>query len=175
MTTIAGIAAGGKVWLAGDSAISDGDSIDIVSEPKVWVRDGIAFGAAGSLRELQLLRWGLRVPKLAPKPRPDALCRWLACDFANVVRACLAVDGESKRETTLLLGVRGWLVQFDSDLAFTRSASGIAAIGTGDHVALGVLHSTAHMRRPKERLARALSLAAEKTQQTRPPFSYVVA
>ena len=175
MTTVAGIATGGRVWLAGDSAISDGDSICIVDEPKVWTREGIAFGAAGSLRELQLLHWALKIPKLAPKPRPDALFRWLVCDFANTVRACLAVDGESKRETTLLIGVRGWLVQFDSDLAFTRPASGIEAIGTGDHVALGVLHSTAHMRRPKERLARALSLAAEKTQQTRPPFAYVSA
>lgn len=175
MTTIAGIAAGGKVWLAGDSAISEGDSIDIVLEPKVWVRDGIAFGAAGSLRELQLLRWSLKIPKLAPKPRPDVLCRWLACDFANAARTCLAVDGDSKRETTIMLGVRGWLVVIDSDLSFMRPTSGLAAVGTGDHIALGVLHSTAHMRRPKERLARALSLAAEKTQQTRPPFSYVVA
>ena len=59
MTTICGLCHRGKVWLGGDSAVSLGKGrVEICPDPKVWVRGGVVFGAAGDVRGLQLVRGG---------------------------------------------------------------------------------------------------------------------
>jgi hypothetical protein len=180
LTTIVGIEHGGKVWLGGDSAISIGDDrIEIARDPKVWIRDGIAFGSAGSLRPFQLAKHTLKIPKLPRSQKPEALHVWLVKDLSAALRECWSVDtGKAPPEkfaADLLLGVRGWLCYVDWDFAFMRPRSGVAALGTGGDSALGSLAATAHLKRPKERLVRALDTAAACTNGTRPPFTYVSA
>ena len=171
MTTIAGIVHKDRVWLAGDSCISWGDRVEVVREPKVWVSRGIAIGAAGPLRGLQLLQHRLKIPALPKATDDDDLARWLTVRLPDEIRKCYA--GEKEVECDLLIGVRGWLVVVDSDHSWIHPADGIGAVGSGADSAVATLRASSRRAAPKTRLARALTAATAQGSGTRPWFRYV--
>jgi len=179
MTTIVGITHKGKVYLAGDSAISfGGGRIDTSCDPKVWTAGECVFGGAGDVRGIQLARYVLKVPKL-PRAQGDAVTmRWLVIDLAAALRAAWSTDMPylpKTDSTDLLIGARGMLAHVDWDLAVTVPLDGLASLGAGGMPAIASLRSTGHIRRPKERLTRALDRAVAETDATRPPYRYVSA
>jgi hypothetical protein len=171
MTTIAGIVTKGSVWLGGDSCISFGDRVEVVEEPKVWTTRGIAFGAAGPLRGLQLLQYCLDVPQLPRKRTNDALAQWLTGPLPSAIRACYGTEKDI--ECDVLIGVRGWLVVLDSDYSWIRPVDGIGAVGAGADTAVATLRAGGKRAAAKTRLARALSAATAQGASTRPWFRYV--
>ena len=38
-----------KIWMAGDRGISDDNTINVGSSPKIWKKEGYLFGYAGSM------------------------------------------------------------------------------------------------------------------------------
>lgn len=153
MTCIAGVEAEGRVWLAGDSEWSTKKVRSNSVEPKVWVRDGIAWGMSGDGRPADVIRFVARLPSL---PRKSAhVAAWIAAELCPALRSELAKEGATG-EWGALVGVRGELWELDSDsLTAMRAAEGYAAVGCAQPAALVGLALTAKLS-PRVRVVRVV-------------------
>lgn len=159
MTAIVGLEHGGKVYIGGDSAGSDGWRMTIRSDEKVFVRQGaedfstggsrnvheMVFGFTTSFRMGQLLHYALQIPTM---PATEAeMDRWMVTTFIDAVRACLKAGGyaakanEEETGGTFLVGTRGRLYVVYDDYQVGRTADGYNAVGCGEEYALGALHA----------------------------------
>jgi hypothetical protein len=163
------------VVIGGDSAGVAGWSITTRADEKVFhVGARYLMGFTSSFRMGQLLRYRLEVPDV-----PDAwdLDRWMSTIFVDAVRDCLKEGGYAKVENNeetgggFLVGVEGHLYEVGCDYQIGRSASGYLAIGCGDDLALGSLHTTARYAiAPTDRALMALEAAAHLSGGVAPPF-----
>lgn len=182
MTCIAAVAApDGTVVMGGDSAaIDDRDlSIGVCVEPKVWAAGPLLFGACGSFRVSQLLRWHLIVP--TADPGGEAL-HYITGDLVDAIRNCLTVGGalttwqeDSTEELTasgFLVGYRGRVFELFEDFGVGELANGYGAVGCGSPFALGVLAATEGMRvTPARRIDLALAAAERHSAGVRGPMT----
>jgi hypothetical protein len=174
MTCIAGLVADGKVWIAGDSAGSDGWSVQIRSDTKIFRVGTYVMGFTSSFRMGQLLRYSLQVSA------PDTwdVDRFMATTFMDAVRGTLRTGGWIKatdsRESggTFLVGIRDRLYAVHDDFQIGHTFNGYAAVGAGYLVALGSLHTSAGLvDDPEARLTAALSAAADHVSGVAAPFT----
>jgi hypothetical protein len=182
MTCIVGVQQDGKVWIGGDSAGVSGYSITARGDDKVFTRDGYAFGFTTSFRMGQILRYDAELPDpdddLA-KTDPDAfLVSW----FIPAVRTALTEGGyttirnSSESGGTFLLGMRGRLYSIESDFQIGRSRDNYMAVGCGDDLALGSLHTTSCIiHRPEARVMFALEAATHHSAGVAAPYTVVSA
>jgi ATP-dependent protease HslVU (ClpYQ) peptidase subunit len=191
MTCIVGLEHAGKVHIGGDSAGSDGYSLEIRAASKVFIKDGYteeytpipwAMGFTTSFRMGQLLRHKLELPKL-PKDAEEDLEGFMVTKFIDAVRESLRTGGwlkkseDRERGGTFLVGVRGQLFTIYDDLQVGRVVDGYAAVGCGDHLALGSLFTTKQgsALEPEDRVRLALRSAARHSAGVSGPFTTVVA
>lgn len=172
MTAVVGLVDSGRVYIGADSAATGGWHQTTLVESKVWRAGPYAFGCAGSIRAMQLLR------HVFDPPAPTAsLDRFLATTFADAVRVVLKDGGhvkisenqESSPDSRFIVGVAGRLFIFNGDLSSMEPADRCAAIGCGDEFALGALHATAGQP-PKLRIRAALAAAEHFSAGVRGPF-----
>ena len=171
MTCIVGIVKNKKVYIGGDSAFISGWGIVVRPDEKVFQRDGITFGCAGSPRAANLLRYHLRIPE----PSGNDLLRYMATDFVNAMRDCFKEGGYAEREneaesisSVFLIGVLGRLFECDSDYQM-KEVRDYAAIGSGEDAALGALFAT-RQKAPIARIQIALEAAEAYSWSVRGPF-----
>lgn len=177
MTVIAGVVDGGRVVLGGDSAGIAGYGLTVRSDVKVFTSGAYVFGFAGSFRAGQLLHWSFVPPE--PPSDPAELDRFMATTWVDALRAALAEGGaafdccgDESMSAAFLVGVRGRLLEIDSDYQVGESADGFAAIGCGAGPALGALHATAGLGLTAEnRIASALMAAERHNAGVRGPFT----
>jgi hypothetical protein len=98
MTLCIGIEHGRHVFLGADSASVADDSLDVVRDPKVFLRNGWAIAHAGYWRLGDLLQYRLRVndrPHGSTADRPNGSSHW----FQRAWRrwACLGGCGRSAK------------------------------------------------------------------------------
>lgn len=176
MTCIVGVVDEGRVFLGGDSAASNTDSITTQKSSKVWVKEGFAFGYTSSFRMGQILRYSLHVPHRHSDIDVDD---YIHTDFIEEVRRLFTEGGytysQSGRDSggNFLLGHQGRLWEVQSDFSITESIHGYAAVGSGEHVALGSLYST-NQSPVRTRISTALKAAAEFVPSVRGPYKVVV-
>lgn len=158
MTCIAGVEADGCVWLAGDAEWSTKKVRSNSVHPKVWVRDGIAWGMSGDDRPAAIMRYVARLPSL-PKRAPD-VAEWMACEMVPSIRKALGAEG-CEGEWGLLLGIRDEIWELDSNqLPAMRAAEGYAAIGCAQPAALVGLALTAKLS-PRARVIRVVAACSK--------------
>lgn len=178
MTCIVGLEADGHVLIGGDSAGISGYSITIRADQKVFTRDQYAFGFTSSYRMGQILRYDADLPE--PDHNHRDLDAFMVSWFVPAVRKALEEGGYTRtrdgREEggTFLVGIRGRLYCIDSDFQIGRSTDGYMAVGCGDDLALGSLHSTPHVP-PRTRVKQALKAAAYHSAGVSGPFKVVSA
>jgi ATP-dependent protease HslVU (ClpYQ) peptidase subunit len=171
MTCIAAVVTpNGQVVMGGDSAsVDDQLRIDVGKEAKVWHAGPLLFGACGSFRVAQVLRWHLTVPTPEPDDEPLA---YLTGPLARAMREALAENGalttwdedntEGLTESGLLIGYAGQVYEVYEDFGVHQPADDYAAVGCGRRWAEGVMWATKDMDiKPKRRVGLALA-AAEK-------------
>lgn len=173
MTCIAGVKHGETVYIGADSAGVAGYSISIRADQKVFVRGAMLFGAAGSFRMMQLLRYRLEIPAHA-KGVSDH--EYMVTDFIDAVRKCLKAGGArgekdavEHQDGCFLVGYRGRIYQIEGDFQVGYREEDFDSIGCGQDVALGSLHSSKG-KHPKDRIKAALTAAARFSAGVRPPF-----
>jgi len=175
MTCIVGLVHGGKVHIGGDSAGVAGLDLTVRSDAKVFENDGFVFGFTTSFRMGNLLQHALTPPRRHPD---DDVHKFMVTDFINAVRACLKDGGFSKKENnveeggTFLVGYAGRLFYIDEDFQVGETASGYAACGCGNSIALGALYASEGMS-PKKRVRQALKAAEQFSAGVRGPFNIV--
>lgn len=175
MTCIAGIAAAGRVWVAGDSFDSFGYTALTQAAGKVFRVNDFIIGCAGNHRFADLVRYSLQLPPLEEGADVDA---FMAIVFAANLRDCLRKGGHldvqnvtyESTESVMLVGVRGNLYVVDSEFSVVRPQGGVGAVGSGAEVALGALHVTPDVP-PERRLRAALEAAERWTDSVRAPFT----
>lgn len=174
MTCIVGIAAEGRVWIGGDSAGSDGYGIEVRSDTKVFRTGPYVMGFTSSFRMGQLLRYSLTIGE------PDTwdVDRFMATTFIDAVRQALKDGGWMRTDSgqevggCFLVGVGARLYAVDSDFQIGYTADAYAAVGSGEHAALGSLHTTAALGlEPADRMGAALQAAAHVSCGVRGPFT----
>lgn len=182
MTCITAIAVGdGTVVMGGDSATVDDRvlSIGTIVEPKVWTLGPLLFGACGSFRVSQLLRWHLTVP--VPDPGCDPL-EYLTGPVVNAMRESLTIGGalttfqedntEALTESGFLLGYAGRVFELYSDFGIGELTQGYGAVGCGWALALGALVATEGFDlTPKRRVRLALAAAERHSAGVQGPMT----
>jgi hypothetical protein len=128
MTCIVGVIEKEKVWLGGDSAISNSQVVTILKSTKVFKKGPFIIGCEGSFRMLQLLKYDLVIPKLTNKDIEKYLCTEFAENIKNLVKDKLS-DHEGSKFGSFLIGYKNRLFEFDEDLQVIETLNGVNSIG----------------------------------------------
>lgn len=180
MTCIAAVSDGVSVWMGGDSAgIDDRLWLGIGMETKVWLADHLIFGASGSFRVAQLLRWRMTLP--VPEPDIDPLS-YVVGPLVDAMRVTLAEGGaltvwdedntEGLTDSGLLVGFRGRIFEIFSDFGCQELIHDYASIGCGSPLAFGSLAGTEKLDvSPKKRIKLALAVAERHSGGVRGPMT----
>lgn len=178
MTCIVGVEYDGGVLIGGDSAATAGWRQTTRADEKVFTNGPYVIGLTGSPRAAQLLRYRLNVGA------PDTwdVDRFIATTFVDAVRNTLKVGGyaettnvtKEELASAFLVGIQGRLYAIYGDYQFSRSTAGHQAVGCGDEIALGSLHTTAQLGMdPRTRAEYALEAAAAISAGCGGPFTII--
>ena len=176
MTCIVGVVGkDGKITMGGDSAGSDSSfSLVIRDDPKVFVRGEYVFGFTSSFRMGQLIHHKLKLPQ--PPDDPEKLYEFMVTEFIDALRKCFKEGGYMKTKDdreeggTFLVGVRGKLFYIESDNQVGIPNDSFAAVGCGDHLALGSLYTSQGFKDDRNRVKWALEAAERFSAGVRRPF-----
>lgn len=170
MTTIAGVCDGKRVWLGGDSAVTDHGAVYIQATPKVFIRGRIIIGICGSA-EWEALLHDLSPREVYAVTDPEA---YLRAELTKHIRGHGLASGDNLDHSEGIAGFAGRLWIFSTAGAIWEVATPWTAIGSGSDCARGVLHYTAKRKlSPSMRVRAALEAAAELNTYTRAPFHIV--
>lgn len=179
MTCIIGIEHKHGVLIGGDSAGTAGWSQTIRADSKVFTVGDYAMGFTSSFRMGQLLRYKLEVASPTREERRD-LERFMSTTFIDAVRKTLTTGGFAEKENgqetggTFLVGVAGRLFCVEGDYQVGVPSTGYEAVGCGDDLARGSLHTTAQFRfTPRQRAELALDAAAAMSAGVAGPFVFI--
>lgn len=175
MTCIVGIVEGAKVWIGGDSAMSNMDTHELAAcaNPKVYRVGEFLIGCAGSLRVGDALRYELDPPK---HPRRMDAGRYMRTLFINAVRETLRKAGTLQKaheveqcDAHLIVGYRGRLFVIEDDLHIHETTDSYVSVGSGSSVAHGALAVSSGVA-PRKRILNALNASERYTASVRRPF-----
>jgi ATP-dependent protease HslVU (ClpYQ) peptidase subunit len=156
MTCIVGIANGDNVWIGGDRSSSDGNTILSLSRPKVARCGDYLIGYAGSLGIGQLAQM-IELP-----PAVKNIEKVLRTTFIKSLKTAIEEFGNASHlednSTEFLIGVKGRLFEISSD-DWQVGEYEYSAIGSGNNIALGSLHTTQNWKDQERRIKFALDAA----------------
>ena len=143
MTCIIGVEHNGVVYMGADSILVDGWWRDVMAGTKLFQRDGMLFGFAGSPRMAQIIEHLMDSPKRQEAGQPDEA--YLIQSVIEPMREALKTFGyasiENSREAgaNVMIGYRGHLYTIQDNYQLCRSAMQFTALGVGAPYALGAL------------------------------------
>lgn len=127
-------------WASDSAATSDGDQATMTGR-KVFARDGILYGVAGSLRFLHAMEHS----DLPPIRIGDDIPKWLTLEFVPTIAGfCESIWPKSQEdgyEIGMIVAIQGAMYEIDGGLGWLRRDESIVAIGTGSQYALGAMHA----------------------------------
>jgi len=168
MTVCVAVAAGGRVLMGADSAVTGADgSQATLRDPKVFKAGSFVVAAAGSGDWWHLLRYRVRWPRLKAADSEEAVRVQLVDALCN---ACQDNDVEPGNGETLL-GIHGRIYVLEGELVPVRLTTPYAAIGSGSAWALGALYATGDMP-PRDRIKLALEATAAHCATVRRPWRW---
>jgi len=176
MTCVVGLVDRGSVYIGVDSAAVQGWTRRKSRVAKVFRRGPFLIGYTTSFRMGQLLQHHLDVP---PQEAGTDDVAYLVTHFIEKARALFKEKGFTKVEANtekggqFLVGYRGRLYTVESDFQVGENEEGYEAIGSGGDFALGALAALPRLK-PRERLTRALEIAAHFNMGVCGPFSIEV-
>jgi len=174
MTCIVGFVDKGKVYIGGDSAGVDGQSIRIREDEKVFIIDDFIYGFTSSFRMGQILRYNFKPPERKIFGTDD---EYLYNDFINEVIRIFKENGYAKIEDNqveggvFLFGYKGKLYYVGSDFQIGKLSKNYTAVGCGEYYAMGCLYALENIELSvEEKIKKALEAAEEFSTGVRRPF-----
>lgn len=174
MTCIVGLISADRVYIGGDSAGVAGWGLVVRNDRKVFRNGDFVMGFTTSFRMGQLLAHSFNPPK--PRQGVDVFA-YLVTDFVDAARQTMKnggfariKDSHSEEGGNFLVGYEGRLFNIAEDFQVAESVHGFDAIGCGEQLALGSLHSTGAMLDPETRVREALRVAEACSAGVRSPF-----
>jgi ATP-dependent protease HslVU (ClpYQ) peptidase subunit len=176
MTCIAAVTYGDKICMGADSAGIDA-SLHIVqrTDTKIFKNGPFLFGFTDSFRMGQLLRYGIKMPKINLTPKN--IEKFMMTDFIEAIRECFKQGGYTTIRDNqefggeFLVGYKKFLFRIGGDFQVGCSKDGYDAVGCGGEYALGSLHSTNKSKdTPRIRVLKSLQAAEHFSAGVRNPF-----
>lgn len=173
MTCIVGYIDKDGVYIGGDSAaVGEEDlSINIRSDKKVFKKGDFIFGFSTSFRMGGLLKHKFRIPN-HPKGVDDS--QYMNTLFVDAVKRCF-VDNDyntfDEDGSGFMVGYKGKLYSILSQFQVAEHAENFAALGCGEHFALGALYACSE-KDPMKKLEVALNAAETFSMGVRRPFVF---
>jgi ATP-dependent protease HslVU (ClpYQ) peptidase subunit len=185
MTVIVGcVDMDGSVVMGGDAAAtSDAGNAFEVRQSKVFVNGEFVFGVAGQARWAQILI-NAKLPPM-PDGTGDVIDRYMAVDFARVVRARARAagfmqsdHGQDYVDSVALIAVRGRLFCLQGNFDYLEAQNDYMACGIGTSYALGAMHALSPCHHgsdftASDRIMRAMEAAEKHCWAVRGPFTIV--
>lgn len=180
MTCIVALEHGDAVYLGSDSFLGGAFIRDQIDKPKFFTKgDRFVVAFAGGLRGAQVVQHEIKFRKLRKNEDEEAylvteVSKKLQIGFSKV-GANIKDEGQvDTHDSDFLVCINGKIFIIQSDYSIVRSRHGFSVIGAGQEYALGAL---AAMRKdassPKDKVRRALEVAAELSPQVCGPFHIV--
>ncbi|KAA1237121.1 hypothetical protein FHL81_10810 [Agrobacterium tumefaciens] len=175
MTCIVALQHNGKVYVGGDASATCTWSLYSVagSTPKVFEKDEMIIGSAGSPREAQIIRHLTTFPRCHPDV--DAT-QHIVATVVECIRSSLrthgalqVTDNVESMESSLIIAFRDQLFDIDGKFSVIQSDRPFTAIGSGRDLALGSLHTS--IAQPEARVQLALEAAEAFNAGVRRPFT----
>lgn len=174
MTAIAAIVEEGAIWMGADTVGTTPDCAVTYGESKVFVRDDMIFGCAGSSRASQLLRFSLKIPD-----QDEDDVEYLVTRFVPALRGCFEIngyemnqDGQTLQGSEFIIGFNGQIYELDGEYAVTPVGYDFYAAGSGFSVVMGSLFTTdGEDYSAKDRITLALQAATEFVPSCRGPYT----
>lgn len=179
MTCIAAVTSpDGRIWMGGDSAGVDGDGYDLglCRETKVWENGGILFGASGSFRVAQVIRWHMEIPAFTQTSALEYVTGPLVDSIRSALEASGALtkweeDSTENMGGDLLIGYDGHVFEMWGDFGVGELIHDYGAVGCGGQLACGSLATTEKMKlTPKKRIELALMASERHSAGVRGPM-----
>lgn len=172
MTAIVGYTDGKNTWLGGDSAGSNGYSIEANSQPKIFAVRNAIFGYTTSFRMGQLLEHHLKLSERA-KPEISHIIQKIIPKIRRIFKANGYTHLKDSVESggNFLVGIGGCLFEVQSDFSVLQGVRKYNAVGSGGEAALGAMFAVD--RSPKITLLVGLKSAAEHQAGVCPPFHII--
>jgi ATP-dependent protease HslVU (ClpYQ) peptidase subunit len=180
MTCIAAFVEDNICHVGGDRAGSSGAAINTYSSEKIFTNGPFVIGCAGSFRQMQVMRYEFEPPPV----REKLLTRYMIKSFVPALRNALDRCGVLHKDSgavgthpasSAVVAYRGHAFELYADFCVLEPADGIAAIGSGGCEARAVLAALKDDGRltAREKLERALEIAARFTDSVSPPFDFL--
>jgi ATP-dependent protease HslVU (ClpYQ) peptidase subunit len=198
MTTIVGIQGDGFAVVCVDSRISTMFADGLAQtgtlregSSKVSTNGKYLLGAAGDVRAINILHHVFQPPAVPPNLKGKKLDQFFTAKFIPALRECFDAQGYSipdlnenkqhiaEQGSSIIVVVNGVIYMVDGDYAWCSESSGIYAIGSGAHYALGALQVMMNKKKwtaqqAKTSALKALTIAARFDPYTGPPYqSYI--
>lgn len=173
MTCIAVVRQDNKIYMAGDRGVSDEETINVSSSPKVWKKEGYLFGYAGSMD-------GDRIRHLFVPPQPDArvnIDKFMYGKFLKALRKFYEewwVDVSTSSDFGMIICVKNKIYEHNAaDMSLTQYDQDYLAMGSGGHLALGSLYATKNQKDPRKRATSAVQAAIAHSTTCRGPIDII--
>lgn len=174
---VAAKAKDGSIVMGSDAAGSDGWSLVVLKDKKIYRVGKMLIGFTSSYRMGQLLGHSLSLPEHHADVPVE---RYMATTFMDAVRRCLKDGGYAKTENsvesggTFLAAYKGRIFQVQENFSVIENGRPYDSCGSGYMLALGSLHATADMRDTRKRVDIALHAAEEFCASVRGPMRFDV-
>ena len=163
-----------RVVMGADSASSDGSSIFIRKDPKIFKNKDFIIGATSSYRMIQLLRFSFIPPAMGDKD----IYEYMVTDFVTELRKCFSENGVLWKDGdgqeyggVFLVGYEDRLFKIDSYFQVAENVDGIAACGCGANFALGAMLAIKDNKATVEKkIERALEVSEHFSVGVQRPF-----
>jgi len=164
MTCIIALAQDGSVYMGGDSAGVDVQTlaVHVRTDAKVFITGEFIFGFTTSFRMGQLLQYSFTPPEHPPEKCTMA---YMVTDFIDAIREVFSAKGfltklnEGEVGGDFLVGYRGKIYEIANDFQVGTMAVNYASLGCGADFAQGVMFATSDMVSPESRITLALDAA----------------
>lgn len=190
MTCVVAARASGKVVIGADSAGVGSWRLHMETraDAKIFTRADASgevwgFGFTSSFRMGDLLRYKLELPEV--RPHAD-LREFMVVRLVEAVRKALSDGGYRRKHDeveeggTFLVVFRGYIFKVEGDFQVGQLTAPYAAVGCGDHLALGAMHAlhsawSPYQTKlgPRELAHAGLSAAEEFSAGVRGPFNFI--
>lgn len=140
MTTVIALRLNKKIVFASESAVTNSGRVWIQKEGKFFKADnGIVIGYSGSVREEQIVRYGLSIPVLQHAEEVEHYMYRLA----NAIKAAFLERNSNKDDdnckSSFIVCYQGRLFHFDADFQIMEFVGDFEAIGSGQYYAIGAM------------------------------------
>jgi len=181
MTCIIGAVQGNTSYIAADSAFVfiETGNFYTPNSLKIFHREGLLFGMAGSIREDQIIQYGFKIPSTKNVTRAKAddwiVSKLIPSIISKIEKESRIIDND-KYETELLLIFKNRMFVIDTSFGIAEHTNGFCSIGCGSPFALGALEIMNENENITiyNKVHRALQTAVKYNNTVRPPFHFLI-